>query len=586
MKVNVLTYAESFQSFEFNDFLKVIAKGEQFAEETLAPLNQPSDLKGTKSHQNTIKAPVGFKSAWQKLKKQNWGKICAPSNYGGQGFPESVGIAVLDAFSAANPAFYYYLMQTIEVAKLIDQYGRSGQKEPFCQKLFDCEWSGCFGLEEGRPDFDRNSIQTIATSRDDYYLISGTKPSVIAPHHDLTDNYIHLVLARIPGVKQQNDRTGLFIVPFFRPQENKLIENNIHITHIHKPSGIKGAPSCSVSYGHDGPCHGYLIEGIDQNMSAILNSLDSFRLQVALQGAATSNSICSYAIDIVKNSAPNNKKGSAESSSAIQSPQIADALIRLKSISEGIRGAVYMTAFFNDCLLQGAEQQKDFFSDLIHLYSRLMKVYATDSGLEVINQGLRIIGDIRSADISFVDQSYRDLRAGSVIGSLNDVISEEFLNDVLLVDDGRTVSHLIKQFESVEVHLARTESLRETITVWQDYIGGIIVLLDDLKKLSETGNRNQLLLFARKVLRYFGDVILCYHLIDQGLAAEKILEEAGLNFYNLKDEVVHKPEYRKWYNKLIQAEYFALNILALQEATLHILQRNPSSALDIVLELD
>jgi len=587
MQVNVLTYAESFKSFDFSDFLVVIEEGERFAQEVLAPLNQAGDRKGVKLHQNIIKTPTGFKAAWQKTKKQAWAKICAPVSYGGQGFPDSVGIAVQDAFFAANPAFYYYLMQTVEVAKLINQFGDLSQKEQFCQKLFNCDWSGCFSLDDTRAGLHRETGQTIATPEADYYLITGTKEAVVAAFHDLTDNCIHVVQAIIPGKKKTEDRMGLFIVPILREEAGALVDNNIRLNQIRNTIGIKGSPSCTLTYGDEGTCRGYLIEGIAQNRTAVLAALDSFRLQIALQGAAMSGPVTNFAIDYVNQDKQNRDTDTPGLyQTSIKNPHVIDAIMQLKSISEGVRGAVYMAAFYNDCLLQGADQQKEFFSDLMHLYSKLMKVYATESGLQAINQGIRILGEAGYTDEYFLEQSYRDLKAGTVIGSLNDAVSEEFLNDILLSHDGRMVNNLIKQFESIEAHTARTEALREAIYVWQDYIGGIIVLMDDLKTIKQAEERQQKLLFAGNILKFFGDVVLCYHLIGQGLEAEKIMEEAGLNFYNLKDEVMRKPEFRKWYNKLIQAEYFALNILSLQEAAIHVMQRNSNSALDAILEVD
>ena len=380
------------------------------------------------------------------------------------------------------------------------------------------------------------------------------------------------------------NRFGLFIVPYYLKEAESLIDNNIRLTQIHNTIGIKGTPASMVTYGEKGECHGYLIENINQDISSVLNALNSFRLQIALQGAAQSCAASNFTIDYAIQSDREHESETSNSvHSASQNPLLSDALIQMKAISEGMRGAVYMAAFFIDCLSQGAEPQREFFSDLIHIYSRMMKVYAVDWGLKVIDRGLGVLGDDGFTNEVFLEQSYRDLKAGTLIGNSNDTVSEEFITEILLAHDGRMVTNLIKQFESVEIQQARTEALREAIYVWQDYIGGIIVLLDDLKKSTESQDRRQKRLFSTKVLHFFGDVVLCYHLICQGLEAEKFMEAAGLNFYNLREEVIRKPEFRKWYNKLIHAEYFALNILSLQEAVIHILQRNPSSALDAVL---
>lgn len=589
MQISVLTHAETFQKYDVTKFLDFVSKGEKFAEDVLLPLTLLSNGKGVRVEKETVRTPEGFKKAWKMAIEQGWFKITSPEKYEGIYLPESVCLAIQEAFFAANPSFYYYLMFTVELAKLIERFGDELQKNLFCQNLFGGIWSGAYALAESQYENDWKNIQTQATCENDIYHISGTKTAVVCGNHDLTKNNIHLVLARLKERDGKLGEIALFIVPAFCPLPDKLKDNNVRLEKVHQISGINGAPFCTVSYGKNGDCRGYLLKGVGLGLNCLKTALEGIRLQIALQGAALSGAAYAISLDYANKKSETIKEQDLSDSedqalNMIDYLHVADSLMYQKAFSEGIRNAVYMAAFFLDCSFHGGQKQKEYFSDLAQLYILILKVYATDMGLISIKHAISILGESGYYSDSLLGQFYRDLEAGTILGSVNHMLAGELQTNLLLKHDGRLFQNLIKQFKNVEIHLARTEILREAIGIWNDYIGGIIVLFDDLQQAKSKSDSRQWLLFAEKILKLFGDVIICYHLICQGLEAEKLLEENQVNFFNLKQEIIGKPALRIWYNKLITAEYFALHVLSQQESCIHLIQRNPSSVLDTWLE--
>ncbi|MBU3917906.1 acyl-CoA dehydrogenase C-terminal domain-containing protein, partial [bacterium] len=495
---------------------------------------------------------------------------------------------------AANPSFYYYLMSTIETARIIDRFGDSQQKKNYCEKLLNGTWAGALSFSEERSDYDESEIRTKAVIEKDYYRISGSKSFIIAGDHDLTENIIHLVLAKleIDGKNQ----LAVFIVPTNIQLDRKQVSNNVSIETSHQTMGLRNTSFSTIRFGDKGECKGFLLKGSGYTTDSISRSLNGIRLQIALQGVALSGNTyyrtLHYACQEISGKSSSDNTGSLIQGAAIISyPHIADSMMFIKALSEGIRGAVYSIAFFNDCSIHGGEEQKEFFSDLIGIYTRVLKVHATDSALRVIKKGMNLIGRTSYFKELTLEQDYRDIQAGTLFAGVNEVIAQEFLELLFNVQEEQLLKSLLTQFNSIDVHLIKSEPLTEAVAVWQDYIGGMILLTDDLKNTLGTlkgdeKDPRQLMLYADRILRLFGDVIICYHLICQGMEAEKKLEKANINFFNLHQEAYRDSITMKMYNKLIAAEFFALNVLSEHESSIRIIQKGSSSALNADLRAD
>ncbi len=578
IKINVLTYAEAFRNCTSEDYIASIKQAADFASNELIPLNDS----------NTT---PDFSKIWQKIWTSNLLKGVFPKEYGGENFPESAKLAIQEILFAANPSFYYYLMSTIETARFIDRFGDTKQKKEYGEKLFAGTWAGAFSFSEERSDYDESEINTKAVAEKDHFRISGSKSFVFAGDHNLTNNIIYLVLAKME-IEGKN-KLAVFMVPANLQSGEKRVSNNVSIEISHQTMGLCNTSFSTLSFGNDGVCKGYLLKGTSE-IRNISKSLDSMRLQMALQGVALSGNTYYRALHHVCQEISEDKsdtKPISQGMAIISYPHIANSMMFIKALSEGIRGAVYSVAFYNDCSIHGGEEQKEFFSDLTEIYTYVLKVHVTNSALRVIKKGMNIFGRISYTKEQMLEQDFRDLQAGTLFAGVNEIIAQEFLELILNMQEGKLLKNLLIQFDSIDIHQIKSDPLTETVAVWQDYIGGMILLTDDLKNAmdaldGEEKDPRQLMLYADSILKLFGDIIICYHLICQGMEAEKKLEKANINFFNLQQEAYRDARTMKMYNKLIAAEFFALNVLSEHESSIRIIQKGTSSALDADLRAD
>ncbi len=577
MQIAVLTHAAAFQNRDVEQYFSLVENGAGFAETVLEPLNRPGDEKGVSFKKGGTKLPKGFKTAWKSIQKGNWQNVCRSQGQDGQPIPESVAIAVREKFFAANPSIYYPLASTIQVGKLIQQYGDPELTSSFSQKLFNCEWAGALGLYEYGDTHHLELPRTTAGQKKGYHTISGMKERVIAGDHDLTENFVYLITTQLQKAKNGQDKIGLMAVPRFRVEDGQMIDNGVRVESIYPTSGLKGVSCCKISFGSETECRGYLLDKLSAEPDEVFSALEDWYAQFTLHGVAQLGNAC---VDLKAHSRLS-QPDDAISNGYLEST-ITPALIHLKSLNEGLQGAIYMSAFYLDCIQHGAEGQREYFSDLLTLYTSIFKTYAPVSSIDVMAKGLRQGGGIAFSTESVIEQSFRDLHTGMLIGPDENRVAEDFLDQILPSKDGRLFSQLLKQFETIDAHLVMSELLIETIAVWRDYIGGLIVLFGDIVEGQKQADTRISTLYAKQILKLFGDVIVCYHLIIQAMEAERALAEEGVNFYNLRQEVARDPAFEKWYNKILTAEFFVVHILALQESTIRLIQKKPQATLELV----
>jgi len=568
-QVNVLTYAEAFKQYDIEQFLTIIRDSEKSIEKIFKGFQD--NQSGLVLKNGVLNSSKRFRGVWDKIKSEGYTKLCAPAEWGGESYPESVGVAVWDLLYSASPSLTYYLALTVEVSKLINQFGNTSQKKKYCENLFNGEWSGTFAYSESNHHEDENQVQTTAKKKDGYFLISGQKEFVVTVGDDWVKNSIHLVLARIED-KKNDQKLGVFIVPWVIDEQGQAIDNHVTIKKLSPTVGLKGLACCQILFGNEGECRGELLEGLGSNSTDIQKTLDGLRTHIANLSVAQIGTVYEEACVYLEDDPRVAERLSESSTVQNNGSFVYDALINLKAYSQGIRGAVYMTSFFHDCALHGGEDQKAYFADLELLYSRVLKVYATEVGLQTIHKGADIFGEAGYLEDSPLKQPMNDLFSIAMFGSLNGVIVEETMQETVTEDKGRIFQQLIKQFEILETYRANSESMNVAIGVWKDYVGGLIVLFAELSEDDSELENLKVKQYAGKIIKLFGDVIVCYHLIRQGMEAEKMLQELEVNFYNLPQEVAHNPDLKIWYDKLVLAEYFAVNTLSQQESIIRIIQ--------------
>ena len=553
IKIGTLTCAESFSHQTIDNFLEILGKAYDFADTELKSVNRIGDLMGTKLYHGQTAASAEFKKVWEKMVEQSWLKVCLPSVSGGLGFPEVVGSVITEIFLAFNPAFALYYIVSKESANLIEQYGSPKIKKEFGEKLVDGRWSGALS------HFEKNEL--IAIPQGDHFAIRGAAFGLVCGGHAVTDNIIQILPAKIRS--EEKHAHGLFVIPNALESDGKCIDNHVRLAKRHHSLGIKGVSIDDFEYGIDGICQGYLLTNYDPSESFFLHPSLRFLHGAAMLGPAKLTNIFSLSnSDLLTTSqeAMENLAGEPPGPTAFN--------ISLKSLFSGLRGALYTASFFGDCGEHGGESQKRRFIELYRLYVPILKVYAQKKALHHYLMGFDLIGINGYINENTFEQNLRDLLSGSFIGGSNSSIVQRFMCTIR-DESNLFVQNLVEEFKQIDPYAARTEAMRFVIGTWQEYVGGLILLHDDCVRDKDEKNWRP---HSERLLMFLGDLMVCYHLIRQGLEAEKKMEIMGANFFNLESEIGKDLEIRELYNKILLAVHFAQTELPLQEGHIKIMQ--------------
>ena len=553
LKTNVLTRATPFSHQSADSFRQVLERAFDFADLDLKSANRMGDLEGVKTRGGKTETSAEYRRIWKRLIDQNWLKICAPLESEGLGFPGTIGSAVAEFFLMCNPAIALYYILSKESADIVEHYGSPEIREQFGKRLTSGQWSGtccCVG-----------EVQLLATPRKSHYTVRGTASGVIGGVHDLADASVQI----LPGaIRRGNKREhALFMIPSVLESKGKRMDNSVRSIKKHHTLGIKGISIDDFEYGAEGACRAYRIQ-YDELPEAIIPE-HSLRLlhSAALLGSAKLANI--FALFHSKSFA--NSSG-AKSGRRSRSWDASNFDTSLKALLSGIRGALYAASFYQDCGRHGGESQKKRFMELYRLYVPILKVYAQKRAVQYYQSGLDLIGMQGYVNEHAFEQNLRDLMAGSFIGGGNAELTQRFMV-VFRNKRSPLVRSLIDEFREIDPQAARCEAMRMAIRTWHDYMGGLILLHDDCASDTE---ENVWLVHSERILMLLGDLIVCYHLIRQGLEAESKMKTMGVDFFNLASEIGKHPDVKALYDKILLAFHFARSQLSLQESHIRIMQ--------------
>ena len=351
----------------------------KLATDVLVPLNRTGDEEGCVLENGVVRTPKGFKAAFEAMKEGGWTALDCDTEYGGQGMPYLMGLATGEIFVSANMAFNMYQGLTHGAYSSIHAHGTDEQKQTYLPKMVSCEWTGTMNLTEPHAGTDLGMLRTKAEPQDDgSYLITGQKIFISAGDHDMSENVIHLVLAKAPGGGESTKGISLFIVPKFLVNEDGSLgaRNAVSVGNIEEKMGIHGNSTCVMNY--DG-AKGWLLGDLHKGMRAMFTMMNEARLGVGLQGyaigeAAYQNAVV-YAKDRLQGRAvtgTENPKGPADP--LIVHPDIRRNLMDQKSFLEGAR----MLAFWGALQIDRAHAGNADAEGLISLLTPVIKGFLTD----------------------------------------------------------------------------------------------------------------------------------------------------------------------------------------------------------------
>ncbi|NOD98820.1 acyl-CoA dehydrogenase [Ruegeria sp. HKCCD6228] len=427
----------------------VLEEAGKVATNVLHPLNVVGDTEGCRLENGIVYTPTGFKEAFEQMKEGGWTGLDMPEEYGGQNMPYVLGTAVGEMFSGSNQAFTMYQGLTHGAASAILAHGTDEQKNKYLPKMVSCEWTGTMNLTEPHCGTDLGLMRTKAEPQGDgSYKISGQKIFISAGDHDMADNIIHLVLAKIPGGPEGIKGVSLFIVPKFIVNEDGSLgeRNGVSVGKIEEKMGIHGNSTCVMNYDE---ATGWLLGEEHKGMRAMFTMMNEARLGVGMQGLSQAEAAYQNALEYAKDrlqgrdvTGVKNPDGPADP--LIVHPDIRRNLMDQKSFTEGARAFILWGATMIDKAHRSGDKDAD---GLISLLTPVIKGFLTDEGYDMTVQAQQVYGGHGYIEEWGMSQYTRDARIAMIYEGANGVQALDLVGRKLAQDGGK---HVMAFFDMVK----------------------------------------------------------------------------------------------------------------------------------------
>lgn len=519
----------------------ILEEGAKFAERVLAPLNQVGDREGCQLIDGEVKTPTGFKEAYQQFVEGGWPSLAHDPEWGGQGLPESIGIVLNEMVGSANWSWSMYPGLSHGAMNTIEAHGTEAQKQTYLTKLISGEWTGTMCLTESHCGTDLGMLKTKAEPQaDGSYKISGTKIFISAGEHDMADNIVHIVLARLPDAPQGTKGISLFIVPKFMPDAAGNIgeRNSLSCGSLEHKMGIHGNSTCVMNF--DGAT-GYLIGPENKGLNCMFTFMNTARLGTALQGLAHAewgyqNSLA-YARDRLQMRALNGPAcPDKPADPIIVHPDVRRMLLTQKAFAEGGRALIYYCAQLVDRvnLTTDSEERQQADTQLAFL-TPIAKAFLTETGFESANLGLQIFGGHGYISEWGMEQNVRDSRISMLYEGTTGIQALDLLGRKVLMTQGESLKSFTKVVHKFCESQADNRPLQEFINPlarinreWGDLTTRI-----GMKAMM---NREEVGAASVDYLMYSGYVTMAYLWARMAATAQQKLDagEGDRRFYQAK----------------------------------------------------
>ncbi len=446
----------------------VLEEGAKFCEQVLAPLNQTGDAQGCAFNNGDVSTPDGFKEAYQQYVEGGWPSMCHSAEYGGQGLPESLGNVLSELSGTANWSWAMYPGLSHGAMKTLELHGTDQQKQVYLTKLVEGAWTGTMCLTEAHCGTDLGLLKTKAEPQEDgSYAISGSKIFISAGEHDMAENIVHIVLARLPDAPEGTKGISLFVVPKFVPNNDGECgeRNTLSCGSIEHKMGIHGNATCVLNF--DG-AKGYLIGPANRGLHCMFTFMNTARLGTALQGLAHAElgyqkSLC-YSRERLQMRALSGAKNPEQAADPIiVHPDVRRMLLTQKAFAEGARMLIYYAALLADIEQHSSEQNAEE-TELLALLTPIAKAFVTETGFESANLALQCFGGHGYIAEWGVEQNVRDARISMLYEGTTGIQALDLLGRKVLMSQGEVLKRFTKVIHKFCKAKAEDEALAEFVT--------------------------------------------------------------------------------------------------------------------------
>ncbi len=433
----------------------IVNEAGRFAAEEIAPLNAVADKHGTPLKDGKVSTPPGWREAYHAWIEGGWNGLSADVESGGQGLPQMLSAAAMEMWNSGSMAFAIGPTLTIGAVEAMERHASDDLKTTYLEKLVSGEWMGTMNLTEPQAGSDLNALRAKAERNDDgTYRIFGQKIYITYGDHDLTDNIIHMVLARLPDAPEGTRGISMFLVPKFLVNEDGSLgeRNDVRVAGVEHKLGIHGSPTCTMVYGDEGGAKGWLVGEENKGLACMFTMMNNARLAVGIQGLGVAErayqQALHYALERKQGKAPGD---SGEGMSPIaRHPDIKRMLLTMKSKTQVARAICYACAHAIDMAnVSESEDGRTFWNDRASLLTPIAKALSTDFGVEVASLGVQIHGGMGYIEETGAAQHLRDARIAPIYEGTNGIQSIDLVIRKLPLAGGEHIKGFIAELKAV-----------------------------------------------------------------------------------------------------------------------------------------
>jgi 3-(methylthio)propanoyl-CoA dehydrogenase len=470
----------------------VLEEAAKLAADVLAPLNRVGDQHGSRLENGVVLTPPGFKDAYAEYVSGGWNAIAGPAEYGGQGLPVSLAAAVTEMWTSANMGFSLCPMLTQGAIEALLSHGSEEQRRLYLAKLVSGEWTGTMNLTEPQAGSDVGALRTRAIRDGDRYRITGQKIFITYGEHDLAENIIHLVLARLPDAPAGSRGISLFAVPkvLVRPDGSLGQRNDVRCVSLEHKLGIHASPTCVLAFGEDGGAIGTLVGAENRGLECMFTMMNAARFNVGLEGVA----IAERALQQARAYAQQRIQGrpvTAETSEPlpiVHHPDVRRMILGMRADTEAMRALAYYVAGATDRARHHPDPARRRAEQLrVDLLIPVVKAWCTDGGVRIASTGVQVHGGMGYIEETGAAQHLRDSRIAPIYEGTNGIQANDLVHRKLMRDGGAAARALIAEMRGLDAGLA-AQPRTDLAVIRRTLSAGVDALEAATRALLESGS--------------------------------------------------------------------------------------------------
>ncbi len=578
-EVEVLSKHEKYVEFNKKTVDLIVSEARNLAIKEILPTREIGDREGTKFANGDVTVPEAFHRAYELFNEGEWLAMSEDPEWGGQGMPRVVSLAAADYFNGANYAFMMYPGLTHGAGKLVEAFGTDEQKKLFLKKMYSGEWTGTMLLTEPEAGSDVGALTTTAVKNDDgTYSITGNKIFISSGEHDLVENIIHPVLARIEGAPEGTKGISLFLVPKMRVNDDGSLGdfNDVVCTGIEEKMGIHGNSTCSLALGGKGECRGTLLGQENKGMRAMFLMMNEARLLVGMQGLSCASASYLNAVNYARDRVQgkyllNMMDKSAPAVSILQHPDVRRQLLTMKAYVEGMRSLLYYVGFCGDMVeITDDEAEKVKYEGLIDVLIPVAKGYVTDRAFDVCSHGIQVYGGYGYIKEYPQEQLLRDCRITMIYEGTNGIQAMDLLGRKLGLNQGKPLMDLMGKIQKTIAQAKGVAGLEEFGAKVEEALNKLGEVAMHMGTTAMSPDVLKAFAFAHPFMEACGDVIMAWMLLWRATLAGKKLADGAKK----KDKMFYE-------GQLKSAEFFIFTILPITLGKMEAILATNGAAIDI-----